>query len=204
MAETPGRPRVLHRRFVRDATEDEREHEREILKAKSGTDIAKAALSATLQRAPDLAILGGGYYLGAVMNMRPGIDIPLIGFVGFPDFGAKVTELQFGVDERKKRLEEAIERQAEDTASLTECQQACQERFNRGEINTTELGSCIAACGARKGAQQETIDILRDSLARASADLRKHQIAQGILMGTMIYAFTRPGFIAGIGEIIPG
>ncbi len=156
----------------------------------------------------EIALLGGGFYLGYAMNMRPGIEVPspLGGtfFLGLPDFGAKVKDLQFSVDSARRKLAEALERDASDTATLSECQQGCQDAFNRGEINTTQLGSCIAACGARKGAQKDLIEDLQARLAEIEPELRKHRIAQGFLFLIMTWVLTRPGFIQGIGEIIPG
>ncbi len=158
-------------------------------------------LSGALKRAPDLFLLGGGFYLGYVMNMRPGIDVPLIpgGFVGLPDFGAKVRELQDLVDGKENNLTALTKAQQE---KLENCQQSCFEQARALEATGRpfDTGKCIEDClGEPLNIERQT-----QELAELKQELLKHKIAQGVLMSTLIYAFTRPGFLQGVGEIIPG
>jgi len=158
-------------------------------------------LSGALKRAPDLFLLGGGFYLGYVMNMRPGIDVPLIpgGFVGFPDFGGEITRLQNLVDGKENDLAALTKAQEE---KLENCNQSCFEQARALEATgrTFDTAKCVADCLG------EPLDIegQTKTLAELKQDLLKHKIAQGVLMSTLIYAFTRPGFLQGVGEIIPG
>ncbi len=188
--------------MVRDATEDEREHERDVAKAASDSDLVKTALDGVLRRAPDLALLSGGYYLGAVMNMRPGLTIPLpIGnvFFGFPDFGGKIDELKDLLSGKENDLAALTKAEEE---KLQNCQQSCFEtrRAFEGTGRTFDQAQCVKDCLGENIPLEE----FEQTVSELKADLRKHTIAQGILMATIVYAVTRAGFIAGVGEILPG
>ncbi len=195
-----GRPRVLHRRLVRDATEDEREHERDVAKAASDSTLVKTALDGVLRRAPDLALLGGGYYLGAVMNMRPGFTIPLPTgnvFFGFPDFGGKIDELRADLQVQQDSVDNVEKKNEQIRKDLAACLSNCP-----GPAFPEDRDQCIQSC--KLSNVELDVDILKGPIAQLKADLRKHTIAQGILMATIVYAVTRAGFIAGVGEILPG
>ncbi len=195
-----GRPRVLHRRLVRDATEDEREHERDVAKAASDSALVKTALEGVLRRAPDLALLGGGYYLGAVMNMRPGLTIP-VGpgeiFFGFPDFGGKIDELKRDIQVQQNSVDDVEKTNEGIRENLAACLRACP-----GPAFPEDRAQCISGCELNN--VEVDVDILKGPLAGLKAELRKLTIAQGILMATIVYAVTRPGFLQGVGEILPG
>jgi len=158
-------------------------------------------LAGALKRAPDLFLLGGGFYLGYVMNMRPGIDVPLIpgGFVGFPDFGGKVRELEKLIEGKENNLAGLTKAQEE---KLENCNQSCMETARAFEKTGREFdfAKCVADCIG----EPLFLEGQAAELAALKQELLKHKIAQGVLMSTLIYAFTRPGFLQGVGEIIPG
>ncbi len=208
MAESKaGRPRILHRRIVQDTTKNQREHEEQLLKDKSLADLLKTGLKEGLARAPDIALLGGGFYLGYEMNMRPGIEIPgPLGpfFLGLPDFGGVVKDLK----EEVKRAQANVDRDEAQRSSNEEeeaaCRQAANESFmgtpdNPGHRDTFRLGREELECLVRNPSKS-----FLKTLADAKAELQKHRIAQGFLFLIMTWTISRPGFFQGIGEIIPG
>ncbi len=170
----------------------------DVSKSLKETFLQSKALSGALKASPDLFLLGGGFYLGYVMNMRPGIDVPLIpgGFVGFPDFGGKIKQLQTQVDAAEN---EVAKEEAGLVTDVEACVQAANDAFDQHR-DTLRLGAAVAACNAMTAVSEGLIA----NLAALRQELLKHKIAQGVLMSTLIYAFTRPGFLQGIGEIIPG
>lgn len=194
-----GRPRVLHRRLVRDATEDEREHELAVKKADNDSRVLRGALESVLKRAPDLALLGGGYYLGSVMNMRPGLTVPVIGFIGFPDFGGRIDELKEDVKNLQAGAD-AIRKNSIDC--LNNCEEIRRLHERAGTLDQFDMAECLRLCAEEEGSP--TNKELQGNLSELKAELRKHTVAQGILMATIVYAVTRAGFLQGIGEIIPG
>ncbi len=98
-----------------------------------------------------------------------------------------------------------VDEQAEDPVAL--CIQAANLAFfnpetESGHRDTFRLASDTLFC--QQQGPQHQLDQQMGILAKLRSDLLKHKIAQGVLMSTLIYAFTRPGFLQGIGEIIPG
>src|SRR6266511_2030225 len=87
-------------------------------------EIASKIGSGVNVNAADAAILGAGFYLGAVLNFRPGIDLPIVGYVGVPDVGAIVAQLKTQLRELKQDRETRLIPNV--------------EYFNRGYV------SCIA------------------------------------------------------------
>ncbi|MEE9173340.1 MAG: hypothetical protein V3U41_10630 [candidate division NC10 bacterium] len=205
-----GRPRVLHRRLVRDATEDEREHELAVKKADNDSALAQTIAKGLLGRAPDLAILGGGYFLGAVMNMRPGITLPNLPgfgevFIGFPDFGGVIDDLKEELVAAQGNLETLTKAATVITQSAS-CRERCdeQQQFRQRAGLPFDLQACLEACQEEEFTLTPQIEEARKEVARIKGELRTHTIAQGILMATITYAVTRAGFLQGIGEILPG
>ncbi len=180
----------------------------DVSKSLKETFLQSKALSGALRVSPDLFLLGGGFYLGYVMNMRPGIDMPLIpgGFVGFPDFGSKVTELTTQVKAQEETVA-SLERSVKIIERDADCIALCEEarRFHARAALPFDMAACLKACETETGPSlTPAIEAAMAKLAALRQDLLKHKIAQGVLMSTLIYAFTRPGFLQGIGEIIPG
>lgn len=147
--------------------------------------------------APDLAILGGGFFLGFALNTRPGIEIPLpLGplFLGLPDFGDRIRELQEDVA-NQERIVDVLE-------PPEDCLARCEEFRRNFGFTQEEVDQCIADCQQRNLESPDAA--ARKKLADLNAELTKLRIGQGILMAIIAYVLTRPGFLTGIGEIIPG
>ncbi len=204
-----GRPRILHRRIIQHTTEEQREHERELAKDKGLADLLKTGLKEGLARAPDIALLGGGFYLGSEMNMRPGIEFPnpLGGtvFLGLPDVGGVVKDLE----EKVKRQEETVaslKRSATIIKRDEDCIAHCEEarRFHERAKKPFDFDACIAACTSEDLTLNDGIRDAEARLNQLKGELQKHRVAQGFLFLIMTWTLTRPGFIQGIGEIIPG
>lgn len=157
----------------------------------------------------DIALLGGGFYLGYAMNARPGIDVPspLGGtvFLGLPDFGGKVKELM-GKVERQKETLASLRRSATIIKRDQDCIASCEEarRFHTRAGRSFDFDACVAACESEDITLNDGIREAEAKLAGLKGELRKHRIAQGFLFLIMTWVLTRPGFIQGIGEIIPG
>ncbi len=204
-----GRPRVLHRRIVQDTTKDQREHEEQLAKDKGLADLLKTGLKEGLAKAPDIALLSGGFYLGYEMNMRPGLEIPspLGGtvFLGLPDFGGKVKELREKV-ERQEETVASLKRSATIIKRDQDCIASCEEarRFHERAGTSFDFDACMAACTSEDLALNDGIREAEAELNRLKGELQKHRIAQGFLFLIMTWTLTRPGFLTGIGEIIPG
>ncbi len=163
----------------------------------------------------EIALLGGGFYLGYAMNMRPGIEVPspLGGtfFLGLPDFGGKVTDLMKEIAFAEEAL--AIVQTKVDALGDEDPMQACIDRANAaflgegpegvgGHRDTFRLASDVQFCQSQ--GDQFQLQQQLEILARLQGELRKHRIAQGFLFLIMTWTLTRPGFLQGIGEIIPG
>ncbi len=140
------------------------------------------------------------------MNMRPGLTIPLpLGnvFFGFPDFGGKIDELKEQVEGKQGELDTLKE--AATTVTTNEpCIAGCREQQRNFNLTEEQFQECVKRCESETFTLTPQIEEVRKELARLKGELRKHTIAQGILMATIVYAVTRAGFLQGIGEIIPG
>ncbi len=66
------------------------------------------------------------------------------------------------------------------------------------------MEACLEACKKETMTLTPAIEEAEAELARLKGELRKHRIAQGFLFLIMTWVLTRPGFLQGIGEIIPG
>ncbi len=200
-----GRPKVTIRRTVLDQTEDERELEQELAQDKSRADLLKTGLKEGLARAPDIALLGGGFYLGYTMNMRPGIEIPspLGGtvFLGLPDFGGVVDDLTKEVEDMQRRVDasEAVVHDVDVARAL--CESDCYLANRAPGATPEQLQACLERC--RAGGPPAPDPNIKE-LAALKAELQKHRIAQGFLFLIMTWTISRPGFFQGVGEIIPG
>lgn len=179
------------------------------------TFLQSKALEGALKVAPDLFILGGGFYLGYVMNMRPGVSLPGIpvpivgsvggGYVGLPDFGARIDELKTQVKAQENRIE-SLKKSATVIERDADCVAFCEEarRLHARVGEPFDMEACLKGCEKETETLTPSIEEAEMKLATLNAELLKHRIAQGVLMSTLIYAFSRPGFLQGIGEIIPG
>ncbi len=204
-----GRPRVLHRRIVQDTTKEQREHEERLLKDKSLADLLKTGLTEGLSKAPEIALLGGGFYLGYAMNMRPGIEVPspLGGtvFIGLPDFGGKVEDLTDEVERHEANVK-SLKQAATLITVDQDCVGSCEEQRRAfAKIGKPfDFDACVAACTSEDLTLNDQIREAEAKLARLKGELQKHRVAQGFLFLIMTWTLTRPGFLTGIGEIIPG
>ncbi len=156
----------------------------------------------------EIALLGGGFYLGYSMNMRPGIEVPgPLGpfFLGLPDFGGRVRDLTEDV-ERQEETVASLKRSAVIIEQDQDCIAHCEEarRFHAQANLPFDYEACIKACESETMTLTPAIGEAKAKLARLKAELQKHRIAQGFLFLIMTWVLTRPGFLTGIGEIIPG
>lgn len=157
----------------------------------------------------DAAILGMGFFLGYQMNMRPGIDVPIVGFLGFPDFGGAVKTLRSRTEVLGRQLETAIRSDAvllehwenRKTLALEHCEEI--RRFIVQAGGSFDVQKCYETA-VRAPPPTPQAPRLEEELARVKADLRNHRLSQGFLMAILIYMVTRPGFVQGVGELVPG
>lgn len=162
----------------------------------------------------DVALLSMGFFLGHNLHVRPGIEVPLPGqdpfYLGFPDFRAEIDVAQ---EEQEKfrvqiaaLLEEIRELENRPDVTVDECRRRCREQY---PDSYTDRVRCEHQCGPRGTetqllAARESVRQLQEAMGPISRRLRNAKLGQGMEMAILAYAVTRPGFVAGVGQIVTG
>ncbi len=190
-----GRPPIQHHKITLDLPEELKDLGEKAILAKAASKVGRGAL----RNAPDVAVIGMGFWLGWEMNMRPGIAIPNIGFVGLPDFGGVVDDLRQRVKSQQNTIK-SLKLSATIIERDKDCVAACEEarRFHAQADVSFDMEACLKDCESETKTLTPAIEKAEAELVRLQADLDKHRLAQGSLMSIMMYILTKQ-----LGGIIP-